>query len=267
MASIIAQTEEDWELIVVDDGSKDDSINIIKSFSDNRIRIFQDYQNKGLAVRLNQITALAQAPILARMDADDLMHPNRLRLQLNFLSKHSEIDVVGSGVYTIDISDRPYGYRTTRPPATIKEFFDIGAFIHPTVMGRTKWFKKFPYDETHDRAEDMDLWVRSLLHSNFAVIDEPLLFYRELGLPYLKKYMRSSKGVRRIIRQYGPEHLSQFGMARALGGSYAKDVIFQIASHLGREDALLLRRNRPLDLQEQLNAGEALKYIDRFLQQ
>lgn len=265
IASILAQSEKNWELIVVDDGSSDESLMVVQSFNDNRIKIFQDGENRGLANRLNQITSLAKAPYLARMDADDLMHPERLALQLGYLIENPHIDVVGSGVYTIDKHDNAYGYRKTRIPTSIDQALRGGVFIHPTIMGRSRWFQKFPYDEIYGRAEDVDLWLRSLPYSNFAVIDQPLLFYREMGLPYLKKYLLSSKEVRLIIRQQGKEKLGRMGTLRALRNTYLKDVIYQVTSRIGKEDALLLRRNRSLDLAEQADAAEILKYIRQFL--
>ncbi|MBB6097849.1 glycosyltransferase involved in cell wall biosynthesis [Deinobacterium chartae] len=267
LASVLAQTETRWELIVVDDGSQDDSLNLVRSFSDPRIRVVSDGQNRGLAARLNQIATLAQAPLLARMDADDLMHPERLAYQLAFLDAHPEVDVVGSAVYAIDVQGRPYGYRSTTPPHSAAQALGGSPFIHPTVTGRSEWFRRFPYDEAHDRAEDFELWTRSLPHSRFAVLERPLLFYRELGLPYLRKYLRSSQGVRRVLHQRGPAQLGQLGTLRALLTSYAKDGVYRVMSALGRESELLLRRNRPLSVQEQAEALETLRHIRTFLPQ
>jgi hypothetical protein len=84
--SVQAQTIPDWVLLVVNDGSRDDSAAIVRSFRDPRIRLVDDGEHRGLVYRLNQIAALAASPFLARMDADDLMHPQRLERQLACLS-------------------------------------------------------------------------------------------------------------------------------------------------------------------------------------
>ena len=83
--SIFAQTYKNWELILVDDGSTDGSLNIAKKITDKRVRIISDEKNKGLIFRLNQIASLAKGKYLARMDADDLMQPTRIEKQVEFL--------------------------------------------------------------------------------------------------------------------------------------------------------------------------------------
>ncbi|MGL5269675.1 MAG: glycosyltransferase family 2 protein, partial [Selenomonadaceae bacterium] len=94
--SILLQSYTDWELILLDDGSTDGSLAIAKSIKDKRVRVVSDNENKGLAVRLNEIANLANGQYLARMDADDLMHPDRIKEQVLFLEENPEIDVVGT---------------------------------------------------------------------------------------------------------------------------------------------------------------------------
>lgn len=261
IASIISQTMSNWRLIIVDDGSSDHSVDIARSFHDDRITVLVDNQNRGLGARLNQISQMADTPFVARMDADDVMHPQRLERQAAYLTAHPEVDVVGSAVIAIDTADNPYGYRTSRPAQTAAQAAASGSFIHPTILGRREWFERFPYDEDVIRAEDYELWIRSAPHSRFEVLDEALLLYRERGLPYLRKYLRSSAGTRQVLRSYRSQPGMGIPTARLVTQSHVKDVLYRIYSLLGREDELLTRRNRPLTASEEQEARQILSTL------
>lgn len=265
IASIIGQSFRDWQLIAIDDGSTDDSLGILAQFNDPRIRILSDGQNLGLAARLNQIAELAETPYIARMDADDVMHPYRLERQLAYLREHPSVDLVGSQVFTIDVSNQVYGWRSSTVPQSKHHLFSSSPFIHPSILGRRTWFKQWPYDPNYDRAEDFELWVRSFEASKFAVLEEKLLFYRELGLPYLGKYLRTSHTVRRVIGEKAPGVLSRKEINQLLLNSVLKDRMYWAFNRLGRESELLLRRNQPLSAAQQIEAHDALRYIRSFV--
>lgn len=99
--SVLAQTFQNWELILVDDGSTDRSLEIARSFVDPRIRIISDGSNRRLPYRLNQIINEAKYDIIARMDADDLMAVDRLEKQMKVLNENPEIDLVVTSLYSI----------------------------------------------------------------------------------------------------------------------------------------------------------------------
>src|ERR1039458_8099996 len=109
LKSVFAQTFEDWELILLDDGSTDGSLEFVKSLSDDRVRVFSDGLARMLPVRLNQSVALARAPFYFRMDADDVMHPDRIAVQYDELKRRSGDIVIGSAAYSIDIHNRVVG--------------------------------------------------------------------------------------------------------------------------------------------------------------
>ena len=100
--SVFCQTFENWELILVDDGSTDRSLEIALSVKDPRVTVISDGQNKKLAARLNQIVNISKYSLLARMDADDMMHPGRLTIQHKILLENPEVDLTGSGLYSIN---------------------------------------------------------------------------------------------------------------------------------------------------------------------
>src|SRR6187399_2780245 len=94
--SVLAQTIQDWELLLVDDGSTDESVALASSLADKRIRLIRDGRNLGLPARLNQIAELASGEILVRMDADDLMHPTRIKRLVDVLDSDPTVDVAWS---------------------------------------------------------------------------------------------------------------------------------------------------------------------------
>src|SRR5699024_9933597 len=113
ICSVLAQTYSYWELILVDDGSTDRSLEIAKQYAatDERIRVISDGKNKRLAARLNQIIIESKYEYIARMDADDLMSNDRLKLQLQVLEKNKKIDFVTTGCLTIGKDNELTGVR------------------------------------------------------------------------------------------------------------------------------------------------------------
>lgn len=202
--SIIAQTFTDWELIIIDDGSTDNSLEIAKKYESVKVRVLSDGLNKKLPARLNEIVRLAKYDIIARMDADDLILPDKFEKQFNILIQNPEIDLVSTGVVTIDSNSNVLGTRVTsnsyRP-----SLLDIAAgragIIHASVMARKTWFERNPYNEQNIQAEDFQLWIDAKLKNDLNVffIDEPLYCYREDQNVNLAKMMRGYSQQRKCI--------------------------------------------------------------------
>lgn len=186
--SVISQSYDNWELLLLDDGSNDGSLEIAERFEqkDNRIKVFSDGKNKGLGARLNELAALSNGEYIARMDADDIMHPIRLETQVQILKDNPNIDVLGTNAYVIDENNLVFGMRYRENSGLIK----VEHFIHPTIMGKKQWFLDNPYDEKAIRIEDAELWYRTKSFSNFMMTNDPLLFYREFGSYYYPKYIK-----------------------------------------------------------------------------
>lgn len=263
--SVFAQSRGDWELLLVDDGSTDGSAALASAVDDPRVRVLSDGVNRGLVHRLNQIIDLAEAPYLCRMDADDVMHPRRLEAQLAFLEAHAEVDVVGSPMISIDEAGAIRGARgaggaTLRDPASV---LAAAPFGHPTVTGRTQWFKANRYDARFLRAEDHELWCRTVRHSRFATVEAPLLFYREPARVNLRNYVLSCRTDRRIYLRYGPGMVGYGATAACVARSLAKEACYRAASRLGAGGRLVARRSRPLAPEELVAAGAALEQVRR----
>jgi glycosyltransferase involved in cell wall biosynthesis len=181
LRSIINQTYQDWELIVVDDGSTDRTAESVLSVKDSRILFIQDpLGNMGLASRLNQCVRLARGQYIARMDADDVAYPQRLERQVQFLEEHRDIDLLGTGAVIFKGEGEVIGcYPTASSHEVIcrKPWWGF-PLAHPTWMGKRTWFVAHPYSEKDIRCEDQVLLFQSFSHSRFAALEEVLLGYR-----------------------------------------------------------------------------------------
>lgn len=244
--SVIAQTFKDWELFLIDDGSTDNSVRIaqMSANSDNRIILISDGTNRGLIYRLNQIIDIANGDFIARMDADDVMLPERLDKQWTIFMNNPKIDIVATAAYTIDENDNPIGVRDT---AAIdlknkKEILKKSLLIHPSILVKKKWYKSNKYDHKFIRAEDFELWCRTLAHTNFYRISEPLLLYRE-GNVNIKNYVLSMKTLRMIYKKYYKGLLSKNELAVELFKSHLKVILYRFMGIFGLQYLLTSQRN------------------------
>ena len=260
--SVFAQTLCDWELILVDDGSTDASLALAKSIRDSRVRLVSDGVNRGMASRLNQIASLARGRYVARLDSDDMMHPERLERQIATLESNPGVDVVGTAMYSLDRSDHPRGIqghttRDTRPIAVLTH----ALLLHATITARTEWFERHPYDESLRRTEDQDLFLRTFRNLSFVHLAEALYFCREELSVRLDKYLASCREARSIYRQYGPELVGWPRTASLCVTSWLKGEIYRLCIHLNAEQYLVRRRNSPLTEEQRRVAAETIERI------
>lgn len=259
--SVFAQTYSNWELILLNDGSTDESLQIAKKFSDKRIRLISDGTNKGLIYRLNQIALLAKGEYLARMDADDLMQPTRIEKQMQLLLKDPTLDLVDTGAYSINENGLPTGKRglediNTNP----KHILTHAMLLHASVIGKTSWFLNNPYDKNFLRAEDYELWCRTFSFSKFVRIKEPLYIVRE-GKINVKNYLKSSQTIRRIIKKYWRGILSFAEMKKAITILRLKEFAYQSFSLLNAHHLLVNTRNKTLPQQEKDEVEKIIEAI------
>lgn len=237
--SVLAQSMDDWELVLVDDGSSDGSLKWARSLSDPRISVVSDGESRGLAARLNQLTTLASSDIVVRMDADDAMHPERLRMQVETLESDVTLDLIGSAAYVMTADEDVYGLGGTAViSADIRQFLRNRVIVHPTVAARRTWMFRNPYDEGYLRAQDKELFCRAHPHSRFFNLPDPLLFYREVGQFRLNSYRAQRKADRRLTRAYGPSRMGWPRTSSALSQSVLKEAAYVAASRFGLERSL-----------------------------
>lgn len=249
LRSVFAQTFGDWELLVVDDGSTDASVAIAQGVRDPRLRVFTDGRHRGLAARLNQIVARARGALVARMDADDLMHPRRLELQIEFLRTHPEVDGVGCGLLILDRRDRPCGIRILPADhaAICRDPLKGIGIGHATLVARTEWLRRYPYDERNLHCEDWGLWFASYAESRFANLEQPLYFYRDVKSFRLAKYVRDKRSLVRFLWREGRPRFGAGRTGLEILGQYLRMLAYLFSIIPGMKSLLLRRRNQPLD--------------------
>lgn len=182
--SILLQTFKDFEFIIINDGSEDNSSEIIRSYDDDRI-ILIEQQNCGLISALNKGLEKSRSPLIARMDADDISLPDRLKVQFSWMSKIPEVGIAGLRCNYIDTNDNIL----TASSGILMEHQDIlegilhahrgTSLIHPTVMMKKQVvLRAGGYNDRFPVCEDIDLWLRVSSFARLHVINETQYLYR-----------------------------------------------------------------------------------------
>ncbi|WP_395059699.1 glycosyltransferase family 2 protein [Flavobacterium sp.] len=245
--SILNQSYKNLEIILLDDGSKDNSLEIVKKFNDPRIKIISDGENKGLIFRLNQLIDIAKGEYFARMDADDVMFPQRIQKQLEILEKQSNVNVVHSDAVSIDDKNKILGYRNSASINTPQDILDRKVPIHPTVFAKTSWFKKYHYSKQYHWIEDFELWNRSSKETIFYNIKEPLLFYREISQNNSKKFLASLPSKRLFMKDYKLPFSYSLNFIYI---NYLKFMFYKILEILNLENIAIKHRFKVMETKE-----------------
>lgn len=182
--SIRCQSFQNFELLIVDDGSTDDTLHVIKSFSDTRIRIIQNKVNKGLVYTRNIALTEAKGDFMAILDSDDIALSNRLEKQYETFLQRPDLAVLGSQAYVIDKDGNRTGRKITNATGAelVKStiFFE-NPFVHSSVMMRTSVFKEFGGYHNYSTAEDYELFIRISDKYEVDNLTEYLVEYRVHG--------------------------------------------------------------------------------------
>ncbi|MCT7481732.1 glycosyltransferase family 2 protein [Aliarcobacter cryaerophilus] len=203
--SILNQTYKNFELIIINDGSKDNSVEIIKNYmkQDNRI-VLIDRENKGLPYSLNEAISIAKGEYIARMDADDISLPTRFEKQIDYMQKN-ELDVCGSYIKIFGDNRKE---RIIKNPITNEDIrFSLLFFsclAHPTVMFKKEVFDKVKYRVDYKVAQDYQLWC-DIVNADFKIgnIPEVLLNYREHeAQASIEKFKRQQDTAHKIALDY-----------------------------------------------------------------
>jgi glycosyltransferase involved in cell wall biosynthesis len=206
--SILVQTFSDFELILIDDGSTDGSLKILKVFEqrDPRVRVIAR-ENHGLVNTLNDAIDIALGSWLARMDQDDIALPNRLERQLEWLGTRGA-DISGSWVQRFGSSDKRLVKLRQTDEAIKMEILFRSPFAHPSVMMRTELAKRLKYNMECEKAEDYDLWERAAEAGyKMTNVQEVLLMYRVHDTQISSKAAIAQKRVSLQIQRRYWEHI------------------------------------------------------------
>jgi len=227
IGSLLQQTFTEFEIIVVDDGSTDDTWHIVGSISDSRIRLIQNPRNMGVVWSGNHGLSQARAPLIARLDADDYCMPRRLEVQARFLDDNPHVQMVGTGGITLT-GDR-FGATNTRPepdPTVLRWMFQITNPIgHSSVMFRRSVIDRLGEYMRGDfqYAEDFDFFHRILDLGTVAMISDRLVVYRR------RPHGMSRTGLARVIGRTTAVLSERYP---ELIGSDAAAAAAAVASHL-----------------------------------
>lgn len=180
--SVLNQTFKDFEFIIFDDASTDNSASVIESYQDERIRFIRNKENLGLTKTLNNGLGICKGEYIARFDADDICYPERLEKQVRFMDSHPEYIVCGAhGRYFGEKSGVAGGpqmeWETHR---VFMMFSNYPVVPHVLAMLRAEMLRQFSidYDESYRYAQDYQLWVTCLKHAPIAILDDVLLDIR-----------------------------------------------------------------------------------------
>lgn len=180
--SVLAQTFTDWELIVIDDGSQDETAEILAAYRDPRIRVRRLSAHSGRAAARNAGLDLVTGRFVAMCDSDDISLPHRFATQVSFLDRHPEVDVVSGHMLVFDDRSAPRRSITfPEDPADIHQRFRTGKMgvVHAASMLRARCFTAFGrYREELERAEDFEFFRRIHPFCTFRTLPEVLLLYR-----------------------------------------------------------------------------------------
>jgi len=195
--SILDQSYSNFELLVINDGSTDETASKLRSFKDHRLRLLENDRNLGLIATLNRGLSVARGEYIARMDADDISLPNRLAVQNEYLDGHPEVVVVGAA-FVVFGTESVAGYPTTDSEIKIG-LLDNCRFAHPTVMYRSDPIRRVGYKEGYLHAEDYRLWIDLARTSKMANLPEVLLEYRTHENQITSKNSHAMNATRRRI--------------------------------------------------------------------
>jgi glycosyltransferase involved in cell wall biosynthesis len=188
--SILHQTYTDFEFLIINDGSTDNSESIIKAYNDSRIRYIKNESNLKLITTLNKGIELAKGKYIVRMDADDISTPNRIDKQVAFLEKNQEVGLCGSWFTAFgDVQESLCKYEENHQEILFKMFYQCH-FCHPSLIIRKKVFEgmKRPFNPHYIHAEDYELYFQLSKKWKFHNLQESLLKYRIHNFNISKQY-------------------------------------------------------------------------------
>lgn len=192
ISSILNQSYKNFNFIIIDDSSTDNTLEIIKKYKeiDDRIILMENDKNLGLSHNLNKGVMISKADYIARMDADDISHPDRLLTQIKEMIENQNLDVLGS--FANEINESGKFVKLLRVPTNNKNIYKLlwtCPFIHPSVMFKRKSILEVGnYKKEIRRRQDYELWFRCGQNSlKFKNIDKPLIDYRINNKEYYTK--------------------------------------------------------------------------------
>lgn len=199
--SVLNQTFKDFELIIVDDGSKDSTVEVIQTFKDSRIKLFLNGENKGLPYTRNRLLSLATGDYIALFDADDLCNKKRLEIQSKFLDNNDDIMVVGSNFFAFGNKKIRRANVITDPEEIDLRLMFVNCLQNSSVMFRKSFILEhnISYNKDCIVAQDYDFWIECSRYGKITNINKCLIKYRTGHENITKKSKREMGDKRKNI--------------------------------------------------------------------
>ena len=248
--SVLNQTWTNLEVVVVNDGSTDNTIDILKKMAgkDQRIRWF-DQKNQGFAVAMNRAIEESHGEYIAHLDSDDVMEPDKIELQMEALRKDSEVDLVHTAVRIIDTDGHSlmvYRGKDVEPKVFLAQMFYRSIMGNPTtIMGRKECWVKVPFLEKYKRSVDYERVLRLAERYKFKYLDLPLT-----------KWRRHEENLTNDLEPYRKEQLE-------ILRSYDMDKIFGFIdqTNLSDDEKQLLKGNILYNIEDYDSAAEKFNLL------
>jgi len=250
--SILNQTYKNFELIIIDDGSTDNSIEIINSFIDKRIKVLRNSENKGLAYTRNKAVKNSSGKYIAILDCDDIAYPERLSKQVEFLETYPEFVMVGSSFEIIDEQSEGTGEKIILDldnNLISTQLFFCNYFAQSSVMMKREVFNDFQYNEDYTQAEDYHLWSQISTKYKLANLHEILVKYRS--------HNESISNTKNFIQEINVKKIYRYHLLRLGLKTISEDIIelhYQI-----------LRNLIPVDKIGKKTTFEVLNWLNQLL--
>lgn len=202
--SVLAQTLTDFELIVVDDGSTDDTVDVVRRYTDERVRWVYNDRTAGIPGARNCGADAANGRFIAVLDSDDRAFPERLACQVEFLEHHEECAIVGAWTTWVDSDGRrtrKIRRRPTHPPDAAALLVFNSSLAQSSVMIRTDVMRRFYYDETFEMSSDYELWARIAQYHGIANLPRILVCQRSHGQRTTRAKQQKIEEVQRAVQR------------------------------------------------------------------
>lgn len=199
--SILNQTYKNFELIIIDDCGKNDLNTIINKINDKRIKCYKNEKNMGLVYSLNKAIKLSSGKYIARMDTDDYAYPNRLEVEVEFLEKNSNIDIISTRADFYD-GEIIWGESKFFGEVNKKNMLSGSPLIHPATMYKKSIIEKIGGYLNYHRCEDYATWIELFVNGfNFYVLEDKTLRYHLSEDDYKKRTLKMRKEFFRMFRE------------------------------------------------------------------
>jgi glycosyltransferase involved in cell wall biosynthesis len=261
LASLQAQTFQNWECIIVDDGSSDDPATVVANLCDARIRFHRLERNSGRGYARQYALEIARGSYIAFLDGDDWIYPTKLREQVDLLTAQSDIAVVSTGMAISNQNGDLTGIRNTgfgETNAILSRLSMPPVAFAPSMM-RAELARETGFDPSFPISEDVDFLLRALLGKRYTVLPDPLYVYREQGAATLDKVSAAlNYCCRMFMKQFDQSPLAcTVEIAKACG----KQAVYHTAAALGLWEPIIARRSRPPSAAERQQFQDAWKIV------